>query len=116
MEFLYYLVFFSLAFCVSVILYLLSYLGIWRTHDLDKLSAYECGFVPFEDSRRDFDVQFYLVAILFLIFDLEIAFFFPWILALQSLDFFGYITMMGFLLVLTIGFLYEWQQGALEWA
>ena len=83
--------------------------------DPEKLSAYECGFEPFEDSRMEFDVRFYLVAILFIIFDLEIAFLFPWAIALKQIGTTGLIAMVVFLLVLVIGFIYEWNKGALEW-
>ena len=83
--------------------------------DKEKLSAYECGFEAFDDARGRFDVRFYLVAILFIIFDLEVAFLFPWAISLGELGYFGYWSMMIFLLVLTIGFIYEWKKGALEW-
>lgn len=81
----------------------------------EKLSAYECGFEPFDDARRRFDVRFYLVAILFIIFDLEVAFLFPWAVSLADIGFFGFLSMLGFLGVLTVGFIYEWSKGALEW-
>ena len=81
----------------------------------EKLSAYECGFEAFGDARRRFDVRFYLVAILFIIFDLEVAFLFPWAVSLGRLGWFGFFSMMGFLAVLTVGFIYEWRKGALEW-
>ena len=81
----------------------------------EKLSAYECGFEPFNDSRMEFDIRFYLVAILFIIFDLEIAFLFPWAVSLGNIGLFGFWSMMFFLLVLTFGFIYEWKKGALEW-
>ena len=83
--------------------------------DPEKLSVYECGFEPFEDSRMEFDVRFYLVAILFIIFDLEIAFLFPWAISLGSIGSLGFWSMMIFLFVLTIGFIYEWKKGALDW-
>ena len=83
--------------------------------DAEKLSPYECGFEAFEDSRMKFDVRFYLVAILFIIFDLEIAFLFPWAVVLEDIGWFGFVAMMVFLLVLVIGFIYEWKKGALEW-
>ena len=83
--------------------------------DPEKLSAYECGFEPFNDSRMEFDVRFYLVAILFIIFDLEIAFLFPWAISLGGIGPTGFWSMMFFLGVLTIGFIYEWKKGALEW-
>ncbi len=81
----------------------------------EKLSAYECGFEPFDDARRRFDVKFYLVAILFIIFDLEVAFLFPWAISLADIGVFGFLSMIGFLAVLTVGFIYEWRKGALEW-
>ena len=83
--------------------------------DIEKLTAYECGFDAFNDSRKPFDVRFYLVAILFIIFDLEIAFLFPWAVALGEIGLLGFWSMMIFLAVLTIGFIYEWKKGALEW-
>jgi NADH-quinone oxidoreductase subunit A len=81
----------------------------------EKLSTYECGFEPFDDTRRRFDVRFYLVAILFIIFDLEVAFLFPWAIVLGQIGWFGFCSMMAFLAVLTIGFVYEWRKGALDW-
>ena len=83
--------------------------------DNEKLSAYECGFEAFDDARGRFDVRFYLVAILFIIFDLEVAFLFPWAITLGKIGLFGFWSMMIFLLVLTVGFIYEWKKGALEW-
>ncbi len=83
--------------------------------DNEKLSPYECGFEAFEDSRMKFDVRYYLVAILFIIFDLEIAFLFPWAVVLQEIGMFGFLAMMLFLGILVIGFIYEWKKGALEW-
>ena len=86
-----------------------------KNPDKEKLSAYECGFEAFDDSRMEFDVRFYLVAILFIIFDLEIAFLFPWAISLGNLGALGFWSMMIFLGILTIGFIYEWKKGALEW-
>ena len=86
-----------------------------RRPDAEKLSPYECGFEAFEDSRMKFDVRYYLVAILFIIFDLEIAFLFPWAVVLDEIGTFGFLAMMVFLAVLVIGFIYEWKKGALEW-
>ena len=83
--------------------------------DTAKLSPYECGFEAFENARMKFDVRYYLVAILFIIFDLEIAFLFPWAIVLDDIGMFGFVAMMIFLFVLVIGFVYEWQKGALEW-
>ncbi len=89
---------------------------IGRQHpDSAKTSAYECGFDAFDDSRRKFDVRFYLVAILFIIFDLEVAFLFPWAISLGKIGVFGFWSMMIFLVILTVGFIYEWRKGALEW-
>ena len=86
-----------------------------KNPDPEKLSAYECGFEPFNDSRMEFDIRFYLVAILFIIFDLEIAFLFPWAITLGNIGYFGFFSMMLFLFILTIGFIYEWKKGALDW-
>ena len=83
--------------------------------DPQKLSPYECGFEAFEDARMKFDVRYYLIAILFILFDLEIAFLFPWAVVLPEIGFFGFASMMIFLLILVIGFIYEWKKGALEW-
>jgi NADH-quinone oxidoreductase subunit A len=83
--------------------------------DSDKLSPYECGFEAFEDSRMKFDVRYYLVAILFIIFDLEIAFLFPWAVVLKEIGIFGFLSMVVFLTILVVGFIYEWKKGALEW-
>ena len=89
-------------------------LGLDRP-DSAKLSPYECGFEAFEDARMKFDVRYYLVAILFILFDLEIAFLFPWAVALQDIQFFGFMSMMVFLAILVVGFIYEWKKGALDW-
>ena len=86
-----------------------------RRPDAEKLSPYECGFEAFGDSRMKFDVRYYLVAILFILFDLEIAFLFPWAIANDSVGMVGFITAMVFLVILTVGFLYEWKKGALDW-
>jgi NADH-quinone oxidoreductase subunit A len=86
-----------------------------KPYDAEKLSQYECGFAPFSDARGKFDVRFYLVAILFIIFDLEVAFLFPWAISLGKIGDLGFWSMMVFLSILTIGFIYEWKKGALEW-
>jgi len=83
--------------------------------DSEKLSSYECGFEAFEDARMKFDVRYYLVAILFILFDLEIAFLFPWAIVLKEIGMFGFVAMLMFLGILTVGFAYEWMKGALEW-
>tara|TARA_B100000029_G_scaffold443289_1_gene462270 strand:+ start:117 stop:485 length:369 start_codon:yes stop_codon:yes gene_type:complete len=94
---------------------ILNFLLSPKKPDSEKLSAYECGFEAFSDSRMEFDVRFYLVAILFIIFDLEIAFLFPWAITLNNTGLFGFWSMMVFLLILTVGFIYEWKKGALDW-
>lgn len=108
----FYLIF---AVILTVIIFLLSYLLVPRIYDREKVSVYECGFDPFGDTRGRFDVRFYLVAILFIIFDLEITYLFPWIVSFPFLDIFGFVNMLIFLLILTIGFIYEWTKGALDW-
>jgi NADH-quinone oxidoreductase subunit A len=89
-------------------------LGVNRP-DPEKLSPYECGFEAFEDARMKFDVRYYLVAILFILFDLEIAFLFPWAVVIREIGLFGFVSMMVFLAILVVGFVYEWKKGALEW-
>ena len=109
------LIFLGIALALGIII-LVATLVLARQHpDTEKLSAYECGFEPFDDARGRFDVRFYLVAILFIIFDLEVAFLFPWAVSLGNIGLFGFWSMMIFLGVLTIGFIYEWKKGALEW-
>ena len=109
------LVFLGLAAGLSVALILISWIRGVNNPDPEKLSSYECGFEPFGESRNKFDVRFYLVAILFIIFDLEIAFLFPWAITLGNTGLFGFLSMMVFLTVLTVGFIYEWRKGALDW-
>lgn len=109
------LIFIGLAVAISLVVVILSWLRGASNPDAEKLSAYECGFDAFSNSRGKFDVRFYLVAILFIIFDLEIAFLFPWAITLGNIGLFGFWSMMLFLGVLTIGFIYEWKKGALEW-
>ena len=109
------LVFLTVASILSILIFLLSYFLTPQKADQEKVSAYECGFNPFDDARATFDIRFYLVAILFLIFDLEVSFLFPWSLTLRDISLFGFWTMIIFLIILTIGFIYEWFKGALEW-
>lgn len=109
------LVFFGFAFGLSLALIILSFLRGPRRPDPEKLSPYECGFDAFSDARLKFDVRYYLIAILFIIFDLEIAFLFPWAISLTDIGLYGYFSMMVFLAILTVGFVYEWRKGALEW-
>jgi NADH:ubiquinone oxidoreductase subunit 3 (subunit A) len=100
---------------IAGILVGLSYLFSNKNPDAEKVSTYECGFAPFSDSRKQFEVRFFLVGILFIIFDLEISFLFPWSIVLLNLEVLGYWTMYTFLFILTIGLVYEWNRGGLEW-
>jgi NADH-quinone oxidoreductase subunit A len=100
---------------LSIIIFALSYILAIQNPDTEKLSSYECGFDPYEDARNTFDVRFYLVAILFIIFDLEAVFFFPWAISLSHLTSWGFWTMVDFIIELALGFLYAWKIGALEW-
>ena len=109
------LIFLSVALVLGLLMLSLGFLFGKGTKSKAKLSPYECGFDPFEDARIPFDVRYYLVAILFIIFDLEIAFLFPWAVSLNKIGIAGIIAMGIFLLVLVIGFIYEWSKGALEW-
>jgi NADH-quinone oxidoreductase subunit A len=109
------LIFLAIAIGLAVIILGASLFVAPQHPDREKLSAYECGFEPFEDARGRFDVRFYLVAILFIIFDLEVAFLFPWAVSLGNIGLFGFWSMIVFLAVLTVGFIYEWRKGALEW-
>jgi NADH-quinone oxidoreductase subunit A len=109
------LVFMGIAAVIALAMVGGSLLAARQKPYAEKLSAYECGFEAFDDARRRFDVRFYLVAILFIIFDLEVAFLFPWAVALGDVGLFGFLSMLGFLGVLTVGFIYEWRKGALDW-
>lgn len=108
--------YFFVALALSLLILGLSFVFSIRKPDPEKISAYECGFDPFDDARNRFDVRFYLVAILFIIFDLEVSFLFPWSICLHHIGSFGFWTMVYFLFLLTLGFIYEWKKGALEWA
>jgi len=108
-------IFIAVASVIGLALMVAPFIVAVQNPDTEKLSAYECGFDAFDDARMKFDVRFYLVAILFIIFDLEVAFLFPWAAAFGELGWFGFWSMMVFLAVLTIGFAYEWKKGALEW-
>lgn len=114
-EYLYivYLLFFLLIF--SIVLLMISFLLSQKSYDVEKNSPYECGFNPFEDAREPFEIHFYLVAILFIIFDLEISFLIPWVVTFRLVGFFGYLIVMFFLFFLTLGFVYEIYKGALDW-
>ena len=109
------ILFLIIALGFSVAFIVINFIFSPKKPDPEKLSAYECGFEPFNDSRMEFDVRFYLVAILFIIFDLEIAFLFPWAISLGNIGLLGFCSMMIFLFILTVGFIYEWKKGALDW-
>ena len=109
------IIFLFIALFLSIGFVVINFLSSPSNPDPEKLSAYECGFDAFDDSRMEFDVRFYLVAILFIIFDLEIAFLFPWAISLGNIGILGFTSMMIFLFILTIGFIYEWKKGALDW-
>ena len=109
------IIFLSIALILSVGFIFVNFVFSPSNPDPEKLSSYECGFEAFDDSRMEFDVRFYLVAILFIIFDLEIAFLFPWAISLGKIGIFGFFSMMVFLGILTVGFIYEWKKGALDW-
>jgi NADH-quinone oxidoreductase subunit A len=108
-------IFIAVALAIGLALLVAPFVIAYSRPDPEKLSAYECGFNAFDDARMKFDVRFYLVSILFIIFDLEVAFLFPWAVAFKEVGLFGFWSMMSFLGVLTIGFVYEWKKGALEW-
>ena len=108
-------IFMAVAAAIGLALMVAPILIAVRNPDPEKLSAYECGFNAFDDARMKFDVRFYLVSILFIIFDLEVAFLFPWAVSLKKVGVAGFWSMMAFLAVLTVGFIYEWRKGALEW-
>jgi len=109
------IVFLLIALGLSGAFVIINFILSPKNPDPEKLSAYECGFEAFQDSRMEFDVRFYLVAILFIIFDLEIAFLFPWAISLGKIGLLGFVSMMIFLFILTVGFIYEWKKGALDW-
>jgi NADH-quinone oxidoreductase subunit A len=108
-------IFIGIAFVISTALLVVPFFIAPNKPDPEKVSAYECGFDAFDDARMTFDVRFYLVSLLFIIFDLEVAFLFPWAVAFDDVGLFGFWAMMVFLAILTIGFIYEWRKGALEW-
>jgi NADH-quinone oxidoreductase subunit A len=115
LEYLPVVLFLAIATLIASAMIFGSWLVARQKPDPSKASAYECGFDAFENARTKFEVRFYLVAILFIIFDLEVAFLFPWAVSLGKIGLFGFWSMVGFLAVLTVGFLYEWRKGALEW-
>jgi NADH-quinone oxidoreductase subunit A len=114
-EYLPIIIFILIAFAMGAAPLVLTQFLAEQKPDAEKLSAYECGFEAFEDSRMQFDVRFYLIAILFVIFDLESAFLFPWAIVLDKIGFFGFVEMVLFLLILLVGYIYAWKKGALQW-
>jgi len=114
-EYLPILLFLIISIIFSIAALSLSFILSPKKPSDEKLSPYECGFEPFDDARTKFDIHFYLVALLFIIFDLEVTFLFPWAISLKDIGIFGYASMMIFLIILTVGFIYEWKNGALEW-
>jgi NADH-quinone oxidoreductase subunit A len=102
-------------FFIGLLLFIIFYFLILKPYDYEKVSAYECGFNPFEDVYGRFDVKYYLVAILFIIFDLEVIFLYPWVIGFSFVSFFGFWVILFFLLILFLGFIYEWKRGSLEW-
>lgn len=117
MNFEYFSIFISifLSFIISFILFLVIFFLVYSKKEFEKSSSYECGFHPFEDTRQEFNIRFYLVSILFIIFDLEIIFLFPWVLSLQFLSKGSFFIIIFFIIILTVGFIYEWIKGALTW-
>ena len=115
LDYIFILIFILIGLGMAIAMYLLSKILSPSKPDSEKLSAYECGFEAFDDARSKFDVKFYLVSILFIIFDLEIAFLFPWAVSLKNIGALGFYSMMFFLFILTVGFIYEWKNGALDW-
>ena len=114
-EYLPLVIFMGVAGAIVLALLVAPFVVAFKNPDPEKLSAYECGFKAFDDARMKFDVRFYLIAILFIVFDIEVAFLFPWAVAFGDIGWFGFWSMMVFLGVLTVGFAYEWKKGALEW-
>ncbi len=108
-------IFLGISLVLSAIIMILPQIFAYKKDNKDKLKGYECGFEPFDEARSKFDIRFYLIAMLFIIFDLEIAFLIPWALNLSKIGIFGFYSMMFFLVVLIVGFIYEWKKGALEW-
>lgn len=115
-EYLYILKYSIIFLIIGLVLFFLSFLLVYQKPSNEKISSYECGFNPFSDARNKFEIRYYLVAILFIIFDLELLFLFPWIICFSTLIFEGMFSMFFFLFILTLGFIYEWYEGALDWS
>lgn len=115
LEYIIVLKFFFFSILLALVLFLGSVFLVYQSPDVEKLSSYECGFNPWGDARSKFEIRFYLVAILFIIFDLEITFLFPWVINLSNITIHGFYSMLIFMFILTVGFVYEWSKGALDW-
>lgn len=116
LEYLFILKFVLIFLVLGLFLFVISFFFVFQKPSNEKVSAYECGFNPFGDARNKFEIRFYLVAILFIIFDLELLFLFPWVICFNTLSFIGIWIMIFFLFILTLGFIYEWYEGALDWS
>jgi NADH-quinone oxidoreductase subunit A len=116
LEYIYILKYLIIFILIGFLLFFLSFLLVYQKQNNEKISSYECGFNPFSDARNKFEVRYYLVAILFIIFDLELLFLFPWIICFNTLNYVGIYIMIWFLFILTVGFIYEWYEGALDWS
>ncbi len=115
-EYIYILKYMVVFMLIGLVLFFLSFLLVYQKQNNEKISSYECGFNPFSDARNKFEVRYYIVAILFIIFDLELLFLFPWVICFNTLNFIGIFVMFFFLFLLTVGFIYEWYEGALDWS
>ncbi len=115
-EYIYILQYSLICLIIGLLLFFISFFLVYQKPTIEKVSAYECGFNPFGDARNKFEIRYYLVAILFIIFDLELLFIFPWIVCFSSLTLQGLFAMIFFLIILTLGFIYEWNEGALDWS
>jgi len=115
LEYIYILKFLLIFILIGFLLFFLSFLLVYQKPNNEKISSYECGFNPFSDARNKFEIRYYLISILFIIFDLELLFLFPWVICFNSLNIQGILSMVFFLFLLTIGFIYEWYEGALDW-
>ena len=114
-EYIYILKFLVIFILIGLLLFFLSFLLVYQKPNNEKISSYECGFNPFSDARNKFEIRYYLISILFIIFDLELLFLFPWVICFHTLNIQGILSMIFFLVLLTIGFIYEWYEGALDW-
>ena len=115
LEYIYILKYLLIFLILGLLLFLISFLLVYQKPNNEKISSYECGFNPFSDARNKFEIRYYLISILFIIFDLELLFLFPWVICFNNLNIQGILSMIFFLFLLTIGFIYEWYEGALDW-